>query len=144
MIRSLLRALFAAALLVGPALAADPAAEAAQGYTLEARAAPGDLKVGESGKLVVVITPRAPTWHVHPQAPLKIRFDAPAGLRVDRPELGRRDVVDPKAEAPRFETVFLATTAGTQDAKANVDFFICSETVCVKQTRTLPISVSVR
>jgi len=127
----------------GPAWAADPAADAAQGYTLEASAAPATLKVGESGKVAVVIKPKA-TWHVHPQAPLKVRFTAPAGLKVDRPELGRKDVADPKAEAPRYETTFLATAAGAQRVEANVDFFICSDTACVKQVRTLPIAVTVK
>src|SRR5512147_3210125 len=79
--------------LAGRALAADPAAEAAQGYTLQAAATPPALAVGEAGKLSVTILPKAPTWHVHPQAPLKIRFDAPSGLKVERAELGRKDVV---------------------------------------------------
>jgi hypothetical protein len=136
--------LAAALLLASPALAADPAAEAAQGYTLDAGASPREVKVGEAGKLAVVITPRAPSWHVHPQAPLKIRFEAPAGMKVDRPELGRKDVVDAKADAPRFESAFVATAAGAQEAKAHLDFFICSDTACVKQTRTLAIPVTVR
>ena len=136
--------LVAALLLGGSARAADPAADAAQGYTLEARATPGQPKVGEAGKLSVVISPRAPTWHVHPQAPLKIRFEAPPGLKVERAELGRKDAVDPRAEAPRFESGFLATAAGAQEARALVDFFICSDTACVKQTRALAIPVTVR
>jgi hypothetical protein len=127
----------------GPTRAADPAADAAQAYTLEASAAPAAVKVGEAGKVAVVIRPK-PTWHVHPQAPLKVRFTAPPGLKVERPELGRKDVSDPKAEAPRYETGFVATTAGAQRVDASVDFFICSDTACVKQARTLPIAVTVK
>jgi branched-subunit amino acid ABC-type transport system permease component len=71
--------------------------------------------------LVLVIKPKAPTWHVHPQAPLKIRFEAPPALKLAKAELGRRDAVDPKAEEPRFEAPFVASAAGEQPAKANVD-----------------------
>jgi hypothetical protein len=132
------------ALLASPALGADPAAAAAQAYTVQASASPAALKVGESGKLSVTISPKTPAWHVHPQAPLKIRIEAPPGLRVERTELGRKDVVDAKAEAPRFETAFVAAAAGAQEAKANVDFFICSDDACVKQTRQVAIPVTVR
>src|SRR5690242_3302711 len=133
-----------AALLAAPALAADPGAEAAQAYTLDTSASTATAKVGAPGKLVLVIKPKAPTWHVHPQAPLKIRFDAPPALKLEKSELGRKDVVDPKAEEPRFEAPFVASAAGAQQAKANVDFFICSDTACVKQARTLSIAVNVK
>ena len=136
----------AASLLAAPALAAAPGSpsEAGQGYTIDTAASTVAAKVGDPGKLVVVIRPKAPTWHVHPQAPLKIRFEASAGLRLERSELGRKDAVDPKAEEPRFEAGFVAASAGAQEAKAVVDFFICSDSACVKQARTVPIAVSVK
>jgi hypothetical protein len=135
----------AAALFAAPALAAeDPTAAAAQAYTLDTSPSTATAKVGDAGKLVVVIKPKVPTWHVHPQAPLKIRFDAPPALRLEKSDFGRKDVVDPKAEEPRFEAPFVAAAAGAQQAKANVDFFICSDTACVKQTRTLSIAVNVK
>ena len=133
------------ALLAAPALAAeDPGSAAAQAYTLDTTPSTTSAKVGEPGKLVVVIKPKAPSWHVHPQAPLKIRFDAPPALKLEKTDLGRRDAVDPKAEEPRFEAPFVAAAAGAQQAKANVDFFICSDTACVKQSRMLTIAVNVK
>jgi hypothetical protein len=136
----------AAALALAPAMArpSDPSAEAATAYTLDTGASTKSVKVGDPGKLVLVIRPKAPTWHVHPQAPLKIRFEAPPALKVERPELKRKDAVDPKAEEPRFETSFVAAAAGPQEAKAVADFFICSDAACVKQVRTVAISVSVK
>jgi hypothetical protein len=133
-----------AALLASPALATDPAADAAQAYTLDTSASTSTANVGGPGKLVLVIKPKAPTWHVHPQAPLKIRFEAPPALLLAKTDLGRKDAVDPKAEEPRFEAPFVASAAGVQPAKANVDFFICSDVACVKQTRTIAIPVSVK
>jgi hypothetical protein len=130
--------------LCAPALAADSAADAAQGYTIEGSATPSAVNVGERGKVAVTIRPKAPTWHVHPQAPLKVRFDAPGGLKLEKPDLGRKDVADPKAEAPRFETPFVATSAGVQQVQAKVDFFICSDTACVKQVKDVSVAVNVK
>ncbi len=138
------RALALAFALAAPALAADPAAEAAQAYTLDTAASTSALKVGETGKLVLTIRPKAPVWHVHPQAPLKVVVQAPPALRLEKAELLRRDAVDPKAEAPTFEAPFVASSAGNTGAKASVDFFICSDTACVKQARTVDIPVAVR
>jgi len=134
----------AVALLACAAGAADPAADAAQGYTVEASASPPAVKVGEGGKVAVTIRPKAPTWHVHPQAPLKIRFEVPAGLKLERAELGRKDAADSASGSPRFETPFVATAAGAQQVNASVDFFICSDTACVKQVKSVAVAVNVR
>jgi hypothetical protein len=138
------RLLALTATLATVALSDDPGADAAKAYALDASASTASAKVGESGKLVLAIRLTAPGWHVHPQAPLKIRFDAPPGLKVERAELGRRDALDPKAAEPRFETAFVATAAGPQESKATLDFFMCSDAACVKQTRTVAIPVIVR
>lgn len=137
-------AALAGALLATCVLAADSAADAAQGYTIEASAVPAEVRVGESGKVAVVIRPKSPTWHVHPQAPLKVRLEAPTGLKLEKAELGRKDVANAKADAPRFETGFVATAAGAQQVQANVDFFICSDTACVKQVKNLTVAVNVK
>ncbi len=139
--RSLAAALAFAAL---PALAQDPGAEAAKAYALDTSASTRTAAVGEGGKLVVVIRPTAPGWHVHPQAPLKIRFEGGPGLRLEKAELGRKDAVDVASQEPRFEAPFVARAAGKQEAKANVDFFICSDTACVKQTKTVAFAVGVK
>lgn len=138
------RAFVLVALLASRALAADTPADAARAYAIQGTASPASVKVGETGKLVVTIRPASPAWHVHPQAPLKIRFEASPGLRLGRAELGHEDVVDAKADAPRFETSFVASAAGVQRASASVDFFICSDSACVKQVKAVEIPVTVR
>ncbi|HUK66852.1 MAG TPA: hypothetical protein VLV17_08485 [Anaeromyxobacteraceae bacterium] len=134
------RALFAALALLA---SADPGAEAKNAYALESTGSTSQVRVGEQGKLVVVIRPLAPGWHIHPQAPLKIRFRS-AGLAIAKAELSRADAVNPGAEAPRFETSFVASEGGEKEATASLDFFICSDTACVKQARTLSIPIAVR
>lgn len=137
-------AALATALLAAPALATDPGADAAKAYTLDTSGSTSSLQAGGQGKLSVTIRPTAPGWHVHPQAPLKVRFEAPPALKLARAELGRKDLADPKAEQPRFETSFVASAAGSQEAKATVDFFVCSDAACVKQVRSVAIPVTVR
>ena len=137
-------AALAAALAAGPGRAADPGEEAARSYRVETAGTTQSLKVGEKGKLVLSIEPLQPKVHIHPQAPLKIKLSAPAGLKLDKAELVHQDAADPKAEGRRFEVPFTATAAGKQEARAALDFFICSDTWCVKQVRQVAFPVEVR
>ncbi|HZZ83037.1 MAG TPA: hypothetical protein VFE30_00720 [Anaeromyxobacteraceae bacterium] len=138
MLRTVVSILSLAAAL--PAFA-DAGAEAAKSYTLETTGTTGQVKVGAPGRLVVFIHPGAGA-HVHPQAPLAIGLEAPPALGLAKVKLGHKDAVDPKAEAPRFEVPFTASAAGRYDVKASLDFFICSDTWCVKQVRSLTVPVT--
>ncbi len=131
------------ALASAAARAAEPGDEAASTYRIVTGGSTTSARVGEKGRLVLFIEPLAKV-HVHPQAPLRITVSAPSGLKLEKTQLGHKDAVDPKAEAPRFEVPFTAVAAGRQDAKANLDFFICSDAWCVKQVKTVTISVDVR
>ncbi|HET9552654.1 MAG TPA: hypothetical protein VFP50_06775 [Anaeromyxobacteraceae bacterium] len=137
-------AVAAAVLALGlAARAADPSAEAGKSYRIEASATPSAPKAGAAGTLVIAIQPLQKA-HVHPQAPLKVTLEGTPGLTLAKTQLGRKDVADPKAEAPRFEVPFTATAAGKQEAKAKVDFFICSDQWCVKQVRDVVVAVDVK
>jgi len=137
-------ALVAVLLAVSPAVrAADPSAEAASSYRLEVSATPAALAVGAAGTLTVAILP-GPKVHVHPQAPLKVTLAASPGLALAAAQLGRKDLEDPTAEAPRFTVPFTATAAGAQEARATVAFFVCSDQWCVKQVREVVAPVAVR
>ncbi len=131
-----------AAALAAPALAAEPPS-GADGYAVSTRGSTQALEVGETGKLVLAIEPRAP-WHVDPRAPLKIRLEPSAGLKLAKTSLARKDLVDPKAEMPRFETPFTAGSAGAQQCLAHLDFFLCRDTICARQTRTVVLPVAVK
>lgn len=133
----------AVALHAFAAQAADPGAEAARSYKLDVAATPAALKVGGAGALTITITPLEKT-HVHPQAPLKVTLAASPGLGLAKGTLGRADLADPKAEAPRFQVPFSAAAAGPQELTAKVDFFICSDQWCVKQIREVKVPVDVK
>ncbi len=130
------------ALTATAARAADPGEEAARSYAIEATG-PATLKPGATGTLVLAIKPTAKV-HVHPQAPLKISLTATPGLTLGKSALGRKDLADPKAEAPRFEVPVTAAAAGKQEASAKVDFFICSDQWCVKQVRDVTGAIEAR
>jgi len=125
-----------------PAVRADPADEAAKSYRIDTAGSTATVAPGGTGTLVLAIVP-AEKIHVHPQAPLKITLTA-AGLALAKTSLGHKDAVDPKAEGPRFEVPFTAGAAGAQEAKAKVDFFICSDRWCVKQVREVVFKVDVK
>jgi len=82
--------------------------------------------------------------HVDPAAPLRISLSGSFGLRLPRRALGHLDAVDPKASGPRFEVPFSATEPGAQEARARIEFFICSERWCVRESRDVSVAVDVR
>ncbi len=135
----------ALALAAAPlAAAADAASDAAAKiYRIDTEGTTRELKAGAAGKLVLTIVPLEKT-HVHPQAPLKIALQATPGLALSKTQLGHKDAVDPKAEGPRFKVPFTAEKAGAQEARAKVDFFICSDQWCVKQVRDVVVPVTVK
>ncbi len=132
-----------AVLAAGSVRAADAGDEASKSYRIVTTGSTQSLRAGERGKIILFIEPTAKV-HVNAQAPLKITLEAPAGLKLEKAQLGHRDAVQIGAEAPRFEVPFSAISTGKQEAKAHLDFFICSDTWCVKQVRTVAIAVDVR
>ncbi len=142
-----LAAALALVVAASPALAAgapkDPAGEAAESYRIDTAGTTASLQVGRKGTLVIPIVPLTKV-HVHPQAPLHIALEATPGLKLEKTSLGKADPVDPKADGRRFEVPFLAVAAGKQEAKAKVDFFICSDRWCVKQVKDVSAAVVVR
>jgi hypothetical protein len=142
--RTILAVALAATLTGAPrARAADPSAEAAQSYRIETEGSTRQLPAGGKGTLVLSIVPVGKV-HVHPQAPLKITLEATPGLKLEKTSLGKADPVDPKADGRRFEVPFVAQAAGKQEARAKLDFFICSDQWCVKQVKDVTVPVDVR
>ncbi len=133
----------AAALVAAPARAADPSAEAAKSYRIDTAGSTERLAPGGKGTLVLSIVPLAKV-HVHPDAPLKITLESTPGLKLEKTTLGKADPVDPKADGRRFEVPFVAQAAGRQEARAKLDFFVCSDQWCVKQVKDVAVTVDVK
>jgi hypothetical protein len=141
MVRSLAAAI--ALLAVFPARAGDPGVDAAQTYRIDTDATTRTVKPGAKGSLVIAIVPVA-TVHVDPRAPLKIALQATPGLALEKTSLGRKDAVDQQAQGPRFEVPFVAEKAGRHEAKAKLDFFVCSDQWCVKQARDVSVVIEAK
>jgi len=123
--------------------AAEPGDEAARSYRVTTEGSTAAVSAGGSGRIVISVEPLAKV-HVDPRAPLKVTLTASDGLRLGKEKLGHQDAVDPKAEMPRFEVPFVARAKGKQEARAKLDFFLCSDQWCVKQTREVAVAVDVR
>jgi hypothetical protein len=141
----LMRVLFAtcALLVATPAAASDASTAAAASYVIDTTASTTALEVGDDGRFVLEIQPR-PGVHVQRQAPLRAKLGATPGIALAKTGLGRGDLVDPAVDAPRFEVAFTATSAGRHEVRANLQFFVCSATWCVRQERDVVLAVEVR
>jgi len=126
-----------------PALAAD-GASAASTYRVVTDGSSRTLRVGEKGKVVVVVDPLQKGIHVNREFPLKYRVEPSAGLQVERSEWKRGDAVDPDAENPRFEIPVVAVAKGAQQVAVQMRFAICSDSWCVPQTRTVTVAIDVK
>jgi hypothetical protein len=112
-------------------------------YSVDTTGSTQVLRVGQRGKWVLVLQAKAP-WHVDPRAPLKIRLEPGDGLAAERTALARKDALDPKAASPRFEALFTASAPGAHQAKAHLEFFLCRDTICERQTRTVALPVTAK
>jgi hypothetical protein len=141
MIRAL--ALAAALAAVPFAAAGDASADAARSYRIETEGTTARVAVGKPGKLVLSIVP-VEKIHVDPRAPLKISLEATPGLKLEKTSLGKADPVDPKAEGRRFEVPFVAERAGKHEARARLEFYVCSDQWCVQQKRDLTVALEAK
>jgi hypothetical protein len=137
-----IRPVLAAFLLAAATLArADAGAgDAAKTYRLDSAGTTAEVKVGQPGVLVLSIVP-VEKVHVDERAPLKIALEGTPGLQLSKTQLGKADPVDPKAAGRRFEVPFVATSKGRHEARAKLDFFVCSDQWCVKQARELAVAI---
>jgi hypothetical protein len=133
----------AVAVLAAPLARADPAADAAKSYRIETTGTTQQVAVGKQGTLVLAIVP-VEKIHVDPRAPLKIALEATPGLALSKTSLGKADPVDPKAEGRRFEVSFVAEKPGSHEARAKLDFFVCSDKWCVKQVRDVTVAIQAK
>jgi len=142
--RPVLAAVLAALAGLGPAAvsAADPSADVARSYAVKASAEPAVLKAGATGTVRLSVEPTGAV-HVDPKAPLKVTLAATPGLSLQKTQLGRAEAV-PAGQGVSFAVPFTAGVAGTQEVKARLDFFLCTDQWCVKQVRDVTVRVDVK
>ncbi len=101
------------------------------------------VKKGESGKARVEVVPRSDA-HVSPDAPISLTVSAGPALKLDKQKLGRADAKQTGAKGVEFEVPFTAVSAGKDELKGTLSFFICTEKICEKQKREVALAVEVQ
>ena len=70
-------------------------------------------------------------------------LSATPGLTLQKTQLGRAEAVQ-AGQGVSFAVPFTAGAAGTQEVKARLDFFLCTDQWCVKQVRDVTVTVDVK
>ncbi len=135
--------LLCSALVAAAALAGEP--DVTSLYDVKTEGSSTTLKSGEKGKVVISIKAKNGA-HVSDEAPLRIELSA-KDAKLDKDKLTLADSLEKKSDKvqypdPRFEVAF-APTGGKASVEAKMTFFICTEKVCARQTKTLNFPVTV-
>jgi len=136
--------LIASFLFASVARAGEP--DIASLYDLSTAGTSTAVKAGEKGKVVISIAAKGGA-HVSGDAPLKIELSSKE-LKPEKEKLTLADSIGPKETdphklAPKFEVAFAAPKAGKASLEAKLTFFICTETACNRQQKTLQLPVEV-
>jgi hypothetical protein len=109
----------------------------------EVIAPPAQGKVGAKGRTVVTLAGKN-GWHLNEQAPVTLKLTPSPGISVEKPKMGRKDLVEDTKERARFDVAFTPAESGRKTIEAEAAFVICQEQACkpVKETVTLAVSVA--
>ena len=124
-----------------PAPAAPAASDGATAYQINA-GEPLKVKRGQVGTARFMVIPRADA-HVSPDAPISLTVTSGAGLKLSKAKFGRTDAKETAAKGVEFAVPFTAETAGKEEVKGTLSFFICTEKLCEKQKRDISLAVLV-
>jgi len=128
------------ALALASLLAASP--DVSGTYRIDA---PTLLKVkkGETAHAKVEVVPRSDA-HVSPEAPISLAVTSGSTVKVLKDKLGRADAKETQAKGVEFEVPFTAASAGKDELKGTLVFFICTEKLCERQKREIAMAVEVQ
>ena len=140
-----MRPWFASLLLLGSAaLAADP--DPTSLYVLSTEGSTTSVRAGQSGTFVLSIK-TVPGAHVSDEAPLKLLLAGSGGVQPTKATLGRTDAKAVQKGSgpadPRFEVPFAVAGKGQGAVEAKLTFFVCTDTLCSRQQKTLSVPVTV-
>lgn len=138
-----MRPLILASVLLSAVALADP--DVTSLYDVKTDGSSTTLKSGEKGKVVISIKAKNGA-HVSDEAPLRIELSS-KDAKLDKEKLTLADSLEKKSDTvqypdPRFEVGF-APAGGKASVEAKMTFFICTEKVCARQTKTLSFPVTV-
>jgi hypothetical protein len=101
------------------------------------------VKKGETATGKVEVVPRADA-HVSPDAPISLALTSGPSLKLAKEKLGRPDAKETQAKGVAFDVPFTAASAGKDEVKGTLTFFICTEKLCERQKREIAMAVEVQ
>jgi hypothetical protein len=126
------------------ARAADP--DPSSLYVVTTEGSSTTLKSGQPGTFVLSIRTVAGA-HISEDAPMKLTLSGSGGVAPAKALLSRSDAKSvPKPDGaadPRFEVPLTASAKGQGAVEAKLTFFVCTETLCSRQQKTLSVPVTV-
>ena len=131
-------------LLGSVARAADP--DPASLYVLSTAGSTTALHAGQPGIFVLSIQTVSGA-HVSDDAPMKLLLSGSGPVQPAKAELGRADARPvQKGSGPadaRFEVPFSVSGRGQGAVEAKLTFFVCTDTLCARQQKTVNLPVKV-
>jgi len=131
-------------LLTTAAWGADP--DPSTLYSLTTDGSSTVMKAGQPGTFVLSIRP-ASGAHISADAPLKLVLSGSGGVQPGKSQLGRADAKSIAQGAgpadTRFEVPLSASAKGKGGVEAKLTFFVCTDTLCSRQQKTVSLPVTV-
>jgi hypothetical protein len=116
------------------------ALDASSAYKIEAL--PSKAKSGAVSKARLEVVP-VQGAHVSPDAPISLTVQSGAFSKVEKEKFGRAESKATEKQGVAFEVPFTAAKAGKDELHAKLNFFICTETLCEKQSRDVTLALEV-
>jgi hypothetical protein len=135
----LLISALAALALQGPAAASDLAAGS---YTIGAPQGIISVKKGQKASVKVSVVTK-PGAHVSPDAPVSVALSGGPGLEIPKAKLSRTDSRPSPGGGLDIELPFIGKSAGNDELKAGLVFFVCLKELCERQQKSLAFQVKV-
>jgi hypothetical protein len=99
------------------------------------------VKAGQKGTIVIHVATKNGA-HVSEEAPLKIELSSKES-KFDKEKLSLKDSTAKTKGDAHFEVGFVPNLQGPTSVEAKLTFFICTESLCARQVKTLSVPVEV-
>jgi hypothetical protein len=132
------------ALAAAPALAQEDVASL---YEVSTEGSTPSFKAGQKGKLVIELRTKGGA-HIKGETPMKIELTG-KDVTPEKTTLGYKDSVSKKSAGkefpdPKFEVALSGATPARAQVDAKLTFFVCTDKLCSKQSKTLALPVEVQ
>lgn len=112
-------------------------------YRFEAAAVPEVLAAGGEGRFRLAVRPTKAGAHVKAETPFRGTLAATGPLRLAKAEIAWEDRARVEGGGPIFEIPFHADAAGTGALSADLVYFVCTDTACMRTTEQVSVPVRV-